>query len=269
MTFIASAAFDGDDAHRPKMPTPCSFGYSTFKGVVVFANVERARLVPMLPTELTLAHNTSLRDLHPILHIAGLQDDTGWSYAGGPKIPDEPYREFILLIPFVLHSRTTQWQNFVVHMYLDHQIAMEIGKFFAYRKTIGMVDFDPTHIRSFEVQNDSGEGAFSSDDVPVAGGFVGNAAQARTAMANFSEMVKILGMPVLGVRPEDGVLICSYFDLGFDAARITAIDSNFTYDAGFDPPNLAPERRPSEPGAAILIENLTWKLQFPPRECRP
>jgi hypothetical protein len=267
-TFIAPTDFiDGDDAHRPCMPPPEAFGFSTFDGVVVFANIERARLTNILPGGLTLARNARHPEVHPILHLAGLQKDTGSSVVGGsPVWSGMDYREFILFIPFVLHANSTQWHNFVVRMYLDNDIARAIGELFAYRKVTGFVAFDKENIVRFDVTDADGDSVFRSKDPAIRGGFSGNASDAQARLPNFSEIVRILAMPVLGVDPSNGARRCSYFDLGLDKAKITSIGSTFRYAPKFDR-DLASESRASVPDGAILLEAVRWTLQFPPGEC--
>lgn len=268
-TFIAPGDFTegiDDAAHRPKRPPAQSIGFSTFEGLVVFANVDRRTLEALLPTGLALASNGKHPGLHPVLHIAGQQSNTG-AEEGGVTFPGVDYREFILLVPFVLHDNSSQWHNFVVRMYLDNEIAKEIGKLFAYRKLTGFTDLTVGSIVRIGVMDEAGNQLFLSQDPRIRGGFSGSAADALARLPNFPDIVRILGMPMLGVDPKTEARECSYFDLGFDKATITAITSEFQYFKDFRPPQLAPDLRTSVADGAIRVEGVSWRLQFPPGEC--
>ena len=127
-SFIAPDDFEGDDRHPPRGPPPTGVGHSVFTGFVVFTNVERAVVTPLLAPGLCLAETKKHLAFHPIVHIVGQQQQTGWSFGSGREHEvDQPYGEFILIVPFVLQPPGTQWHNFVVRMYLESAIAKELG----------------------------------------------------------------------------------------------------------------------------------------------
>ncbi len=266
--FMPIDEFQGDDDHRPDLPAPFTFGHSHFKGIVAFTNVDQDLVTAMLPPGLALASNTARPALHPILHIAGVQGQTAWSFANGEvHRVDAPYQEFILMVPFTLRPGSSQWHNYVVRMYLDHDIAQEIGELFAYRKVIGFVQLDPAHMRRCRVMNENGRQTFRSTDRPVPGGFRGPTQNARTTLDTFDDIVQVLAMPVLGVNPATGEVICSYFELDFAQASVTAAASQASYTSAFLPGTLAGTVRDTVPGGALLVDDVAWKLQYPPLSC--
>jgi len=266
-TFIKRSDFTPNgEGNRLCMPPPISHGSSVFDGVVVFSNVEAGLVQAMLPHGVTLAAKKDPeQQFHPIVHIAGVQHDTKWALNGGPEVPGDEYNEFILLIPFVVHDGGSLWHSYAVHMYLDHEFAVEIGRFFAYRKTVGFVHLQ-RDVVSVRVETD-GHQTFSGQHDDIDEGFSGDLAQANAGMANFQDMRAILGMPVLGVDPDTGDRLCSYFDLDFSKATIAAIDATFSYTTFFDPNNLAPGKRTNVADGAMRIQDVNWHLDFPPLEC--
>ena len=266
--FMQISEFSGDDLDRPVLPPPLTFGHSKFRGVVAFTNVDRALVQSMLPAGLTLAPNTAIPNDHPILHIAGEQGQTAWSFPNGQvHRVDAPYQEFILMVPFTLQAGSSQWHNYVVRMYLDHDVAQEIGELFAYRKVIGFVQLDPAHMRRCRVMNENGKQTFRSTDRPIKGGFRGPAKNARGTIGTFDDITQVLAMPVLGVNPATGEVVCSYFALDFAQATVTAVASQASYTTAFLPGTLAGTPRTTVPSGAILVGNVAWKLQYPPRSC--
>ena len=267
-SFIAPGDFtEGDDEHPPTGEPPQGVGHSRFTGFIVFTNVARAIVTDLLPKGLRLACNSKHPGFHPILHIVGEQGDTGWSFGSGPEHHvDQPYNEFILLVPFVLQPPSMEWHNFVVRIYLNSKIAKELGKLFAYRKKIGFVDFDATHPRSSSLLV-KGNLAFSSDDQP--GGSAWSDREAETAFPNYPEMKRIMRMPVLGVDPKSSTRVCSFFKWNFDAATIMALESAPEYASGFNPPRLVGETLNRVDNGAMLVTGLKWTLALPPLPCEP
>jgi hypothetical protein len=249
---------------------PLSTGHASFIGDVVFTNVDAAVAQALLPAGhgLSLAANSVDGTMHPIVHIVGQQTRTGWSSGGISQAVDQPYDEFILLVPFVLVPGDPQWHNFVVRIYLDDDIAQVLGLLFAYRKRNGFVrgfpraaDFPPT---AYDVFVD-GVGAFSCEHATEGPTYSG--IDAPAAMPNFVAMHEIMRMPALGVDPASGKRLCSYFHWDFKPARVTPITTEHRYDSGFVPVDMSgvPMRSVNEGG--FCVDGLGWELALPPFSC--
>jgi hypothetical protein len=235
---------------------------------VAFANIDRELAKELLPDGLSLADGAAT--LHPIVQFAGVQENTGVTDDNGNTYYSyQPYREFILAIPFVMHPFSQQWHNYVVHMYLESDLATLLGKFFAYRKSIGFVRLDPDNIASVRVDKAAGPTVFTGTCPDNFDGFSGTDAEAVTGLANYTEMKDILAMPMLGVNPDplNPMRAFSRFVWDVSAATITETAWTIKYTSQFDPPDLAGMSIASTPGGAVVLENVKWNLAFPPLRC--
>ena len=271
-SFIAIGDFsEGDNDHQPTWPSPVAAGFSVFNGQIVFTNLPRDLVEQLLPKglNLSLAANTKCEDFHPVLHLVGEQTQTGGSLGHNPEIPyNQPYEEFILIVPFVLQGQNPQWHNFVVRMYLNSEVAEELGKLFGYRKKIGQVAFDSNHPRRYEV-TESGSGALVFSSFDVMHHVLGSDAQAEAGLASYRDIKTIVTMPVLGVVPDTALRLCSQFKLDFGNASIAAITTNHSYTADFDPPDLDGIQMQSADDGAVFVRGLRWTLALPAVICGP
>jgi hypothetical protein len=267
----------GDFTQGKAMPEPqtgqppVSTGHASFIGDIVFTNVDVNLAQALLPAGLGLrvAPNLAQPALHPLVHIVGQQTKTGWSSGGFSQSVDQPYDEFILLVPFVLAGANPQWHNFVVRMYLDDQIAQLLGLLFAYRKRTGFVrgfpraaDFPPV---AYDVFVD-GTTAFSCEHVTEGTTYAGT--DAPDVMPNFDAMHEIMRMPALGIDPTTGQGLCSYFRWDFKPARVTPIATEHRYDTGFAPGEVRGLPLRSVIDGGFCVDGLGWRLTLPPYPCQ-
>jgi len=264
-SFFTRRDFKGDDDHRPPLPPEISNGETSYFGQITFTNIGRSVAQNLLPGALRLAENIhpTLRNEHPIVHMLGKQAHPSWRTKDKIDFGND-YAEFILFIPFVQNPASPQWYNYVARMYLGDVRAIEIGALFGYRKRPAIVR---TVQMGFEVDVtdlESGERKRAFQSRTERHGNWSSNHDAESLLPQYSELKAILAMPFLGVDPMARVALGSYFELRFDDAQVAPISSKHQYSPAFEPPGLAGQVYESVPEGAIDLQNLPWRISYPP-----
>jgi hypothetical protein len=262
--FLGPDDFEGD--FEPRDGDAAWGGEAVYLGRVVFLHLTRAEVVKMLPNDLQLAakKSTSQPDLHPVILLFGRQTQTKLVYPFWTPEAGDDYNELILLVPFVQRLNQQRWHNYVVRMYLDDDLAIQLGNdYYGLRKQ--KAAFEETDTR-FSVTRDLIErfafqptetGAWMSDP------------DAEATLDNYPEMKQIAAMPVIG-RPSWADYICSYFEWDFEGAQVRSISgtSEFLqpFDTGMDSwVALGPIANVTD--GAWQLEEFRWRIAFPPFPC--
>jgi hypothetical protein len=276
--FLGPEAFSGSGTYVPKSTMATTGGRATYRGNIVFTNLDRALVNAILPSgsELKLAQNRIARGLHPVLYLYGHPEQTSWIIDDEPYLNGASYQELILLVPFVQKGSGTLWHSFVARMYLDNGVAIWIGnEYYAYAKEFGTLRESNLDVRTSEVTG------YDSDDIVKfraqskrTGGWR-SSDQAKTDLPNFAAIQTILAMPVVGWRPSSsspGRLVCSYFELSYTNARVAPVESTHEFLDPFVPGMsnwMGLGSLSQVPDGAVAVRDLTWRIDHPPpAECR-
>lgn len=258
--FLGTADFSGDDNHRPNRPLSAGRGLSTYGGQIFFTHLPRATVAGLLKPGVHLAQNLSaFPNVHPVIHLQGLQTSTSWIFNGIGQGVGPEYTELILLVPFVQKGTSPQWHNFVVRMYLDDDGAIFVGNaHYGYAKERG--SFNDARPLSFEATV-GGNPAFWSGFESTGPWRPG--AQAEVDIPNYTEMQTILRMPVIGLYWTGLSYVASAFDFDFSNVNVAPIACAHRYHGAFTP-GMPGGTYASVPHGAIDIEGLGWRVEFPP-----
>lgn len=262
--FLGPDDFEGE--FEPRDGDAAWGGEAIYLGRVVFLHLARTEVAKVLPSGLQLAANesASLPDLHPVILLFGHQTETKLVYPFWTPEAGDDYNELILLVPFVQRLNHLRWHNYVVRMYLDDDLAIQLGNdYYGLRKQKAV--FEETATR-FAVTRDLIE---RFEFLPTATGAWMSDPAAEASLANYPEMKQIAAMPVIG-RPSWTEFICSYFEWDFAGTQVRAISgtSEFLqpFDNGMDAwVALGPVANVTD--GAWQLENFRWRIAFPPFPC--
>jgi hypothetical protein len=266
-SFLGPEDFEG--SYEPREGDSEFGGEAKYQGRVVFLHLTRSTVAEVLPNALELAPNTSteLPEMHPVLLIFGHQTETRLVYPFWTPEVGEDYRELILIVPFVRKSGHQRWHNYVVRMYLEDFWATLLGNQHYGLKKI-QANFAQTST-SFEVVLESismfefgatSSGARVDDD------------DAETTLLNYTQMKKIVGMPILG-RLEDMIgkpFICSYFEWYLEDAEVRPIEGTAQFLQPFVTGMLSWQALGeigSVADGAWELTGLRWRIGYPPFGC--
>jgi hypothetical protein len=276
--------FLGPDAFLPGSYIPKSGktkdgGQATYRGYIVFTNVDRKLVREIVPEGLELAENHVSRDVHPVMYLYGFPENTRWVVNGKTFMKGESYEEMMLLVPFVHGCDGRLWHTHVVRMYLTNTVAICIGnRFFAYAKWPGEFDLMGIDQAAFRMTayDDHEQKKFRAK-IALKGRWRPSAEAASADPAkripNYAEIQTILAMPIVGRRPSSGELVCSYFDMDYAKTRVAPIESVHEFVDPFVPEmssswkNLG--RLSSVVNGAVAVEGLEWHIDEHPLDaCR-
>jgi hypothetical protein len=267
-TFLGPGDFEGDFEGQP---SPVEFGgEAKYLGRVLFLNLARDTVDDVLPGELELAPNTSttLPEHHPVILLFGHQTQTALVYPFWTPEIGSDYRELILMIPFVRKTGGQYWHNYVVRMYLEDFWATLLGnQHYGLQKI--RANFSET-ATTFEVILESismftskatDNGSWTSD------------AEAETGLTNYTQMKKIIGMPVLGRLNEvlGKPFICSYFEWNTQDAEVRSILGTARFVEPFVTGMLSWQELgeiASVSEGAWELRGLRWRIGYPPSVCK-
>jgi hypothetical protein len=244
-------------------------GQSTYDGTVVVSMLERAVVQSILPGDLTLAQPQATLTHHPVVHLIGQQRDLYPVFQGVQQpirtLPD--YREMILLIPYVVRATGLEWHNYAARMYLDNQQAVDGGNaVYAYAKELATLVYSAKPPRSDARVTVEGI-AFFSSAVNLTGPWR-DAANARTTIPRWTDLLQLFEMPVLGY--DSARVLCSYFEWTLTTAQFAPAASTFAFLESFRPGMaawvaLGPMN--SAPDGAIGVRGVRWRLASLPSFC--
>ena len=258
--FLGPAAFTG--AYTLPSTPFTKGGRATYAGNVVVTNLAKRYAVSVLPTTLELAPNAS--DVHPVLYMIGHLADTYWEIDGVDVIKGAEYDEMILLVPFVRKRGGTLWHNYVVRMYLNHDLAIEIGnEYYAYNKTWGDIRSVPP--RTFVWTRDGTKMFETKLEIPEGESWQPSE-DAEASLPNYKAIQTILSMPMVGAT-SDGTLLCSFFQLDYGLAQVVPITSTHQFVRPFVSGMedwVALGGLSSVVDGAVRVRSLEWRLQQPP-----
>jgi hypothetical protein len=264
--FLPPSDFSGNDNH-PTLTKVLGRGEATFDGEIVFANVARSDAASLLPPGVNLALAPNIGgypDTHPVIHMHGKQRNTSWIIDGQHVPIGNDYGEMMLLIPFVQIGNAAQWHDFVVRMYLEDPGAVALGAYFGYRKRLARLNLAAHSCEVLLYPNVFNPKVMQKIFTATHQSVTGTATQ---ALPNWSDMVRILAMPILGVDEFTKQKYCSYFQLDFSAATKTPIECSHEYLPGFEPAFPAPGPMSGVPDGAVGVTNVKWRIDFPAMPC--
>jgi hypothetical protein len=269
--FLGPAAFQGQYSPRPG-PTVDGL-QSTYSGTVAVTMVDREIVKKMLPLGLSLAEAKPLAGgtiprSHPVVHLIGDQREPASLLAGSviPVVGAAGYEEMILIVPFVVRGKgSSLWHNYVVRMYLNHQIPVDLGnQFFGYAKELAQLDRTQiSGVVQHKVSSPDLVTTWFLDDIDVPGQWGAMPGVAST-LPRWDDIRKILEMPFLGMR--SAVLICSYWELEYANATLAATASRHRvvtkFRSGMEDWETMGTLLSAQDGA-ISMRNVRWRLEWP------
>jgi hypothetical protein len=269
--FLGPSAFSGD--WYPKASGATTGGLATYRGNIVFTNLDRGLVETILPREagLSLAprvQKSAAPESHPVLYLYGHPENTRWIIDNETVMQGESYRELMLVVPFVQRQGGPRWHNYVVRMYLNNGVAIWIGnKHYGYAKEFGTLYEKNVDLWTAELRT------FDSDDVLMfhaqskRTGSWRPSAQAKAEIPNYASIQTILAMPVVG-RHETRGLICSYFELDDKHARVAPVESIHQFFHCFVPEMsdawMELGRLSNVVNGAVAVQGLEWRINYPP-----
>ena len=138
------------------------------------------------------------------------------------------YREMILLVPYVVRDSGSGLYNFAARMFLTDPTAVIGGnEIFGYAKVLAQLNRAEASTRTnYQVATLDGSTTWFFDQIDL----TSQSAPASTPLPRWQDLREIFQIPILGVRPADGVLpaqfICSYWEWDFDHAELATAKSN-------------------------------------------
>jgi hypothetical protein len=264
-SFLGPRDFTG--SYTPRSHDAVAGGRATYRGTIVFTNLNRSLVESVLPPELKLAQNSASPNLHPVIFLNGHPENSSWFIASTPIMPGPSYDELMLLVPFVVATSGTRWHTLVVRMYLDDETAIWIGNtFFGYAKEPGTSQESGSELTGIEVTQRDAGGTAKFHAVTAATGPAHPDAQAATTIPNYGAIKAILAMPIVGKHAVLG-LVCSYFELNFTNAMVAPVRSAHEFLSPFVPPMagwLSLGTLSSVPDGAVGVQNVDWRIEQPP-----
>ena len=265
-SFLGPRDFAGR-GYTPRSHDAIAGGRATYRGAIVFTNLDRTVVQSVLPPELKLAPNSASPSLHPVILLYGHPENSSWFIAGTPIIVGPSYQELVLLVPFVLATNGTLWHTFVVRMYLDDPTAIWIGNtFFGYAKEPGTAQESGGELGGIDVtvRDSSGTAKFHAATEPT--GPARPDAQATATVPNYEAIKTILAMPIVGKHQTLG-FVCSYFELDFKTATVAPLKSTHEFLTPFVPAMadwVSLGTVSGVPDGAVGIRNVDWRIEQPP-----
>jgi hypothetical protein len=260
LEFLGEADFDGQPIPPPGPVT--TGGQATYIGVMTFTNINRDRVVELLPSGFQLAPRKTTRtpNVHPVILLFGDQTDGASVFPVGPPQPSGVhYSEMILAVPFVQKTGGSGWHTYIIRMYLDNAGAVVAGEAFGYQKEPAWIEWTGDYARIWKSSllgdQDLLEGNFSWG----AQWYDGN--DALTTIPNFQDMVNIMTTRLLGRT--GGNSICSHFEWNLDQAKVARAETSYTMKTPFRSgmsawPGLSPFENVKD--GAVVVRGMRWSL---------
>ena len=258
----APALADFEGGFERRLGDAVNGGQSTYHGSLVVTLIDRSQAAAVLPPSLRLADPTDFGVVsHPVIYLLGQQRDLRALIAGtAVPVPDPPYTELIVLVPFVVHAPNgDRWHSFAMRMYLDQPGPVRVGNdVYAYAKRLANFDSGYASTAVFAGSDEMFEAA-----VLRSGPWL-DAAAAATTLPGFAWMQEILEMPIVGhdARGE----ICSYFEWDYAEAEAARASSTHRFIKPFRPEMSG---WPSSPllnalDGAFKVRGIRWRLSYEP-----
>jgi hypothetical protein len=252
--FLGRSAFAGPAVHADAAARGFA-GEARFSGCIAFTNWPRDDVTALLPPELTLAHNATAPDVHPVVFVFGDQADGALLFAGLTVQTPISYQELGIIVPFVQHRGRPHLHNWVPRMYSSYFPAVwhgnahyGFGKELAHMRWQGPV---------FLATREDGTLLLHADTEPAGDWSPG----ARCEAPNFEGMRAVVALPVLG-RLYDGTYVRSYFGWDFRDATVRPSDSCISID-GPVLTGLEPRRCHDTASGTFDVRGMTWRLSWP------
>jgi len=241
---------------------------TTYIGHIMVTQLPRSEVEKVLRSGLRLSdlatNPGTATAMHPIIILAGRQTELTWNVPGWPTLPEQNnYNELMLLIPFVTSATGTKWHNYVVRMYLDSADAVTVGnQWWGYQKEMAALTI-PAATGTISVSQGC-DRKFEATTTAASG------------LANYSELQKILSMPILATlnptsNPVDS---CSYFVFDWTAAQAQPENVKMSFEKTFlspavsNPPSTGMDpwvtrgQLANSPGWAFGIQNVHWQITY-------
>ena len=251
--FLDRVSFGGSpDATRPAARS--FVGQARFDGCIAFTNWTRKDVAALLPPDVRLAANTtSTPHLHPVVFVFG-EHSRGTLLFGGLAVPTGiAYFEFGMAIPFV--EDRGGLGVYVPRMYASWFPPVWSGNVhYGFAKRLARMGW---HGSVFVVGSDA-EGLLLHAAAEPAGGW---SPGSGCGLPHFAALRETFSLPIVG-RRDDGSLVRSFFDWGFDTAMVRPADSCISID-GPVLDGLAPRRCHDAPAGTFEVRGMVWRLSWP------
>ena len=246
---------------------------STYSGTLAVTMMDRSAVARVLPPGFRLAqpsNNPTTR--HPVIHLIGDQLEPSTLIGGYPVNVGTGYREMVLLVPYVVRDSGSGLYNFAARMFLTDPTAVIGGnEIFGYAKVLAQLNRAEASTRTnYQVATLDGSTTWVFDQIDLTGPW----APASTPLPRWQDLREIFQLPILGLRPADGVLpaqfICSYWEWNFDQAELAAARSNHRFVTKFLDGTeewVSAGQLQSAPDGAVAIRRLRWRLAALPTAC--
>jgi len=254
----------------PKSGQTNTGGRATYRGYIVFTNLDRELVRQIVPPTLELAENRVSPGVHPIMYIYGFPEDTSWIIDGETYLEGTNYEETMLLVPFVHGPDGSLWHTHVVRMYLTNAVAIWIGnEYFAYAKRPGKfqsTDIDRTTAFQMAAYDNNNTKKFRTE-IAFTGGWRPSA-DAETSIPNYRAIQTMLAMPLVGQRSCCRALVCSYFEMDYTKTIVAPVTSFHEFVHPFVPEMstswMNQGRLSSVVNGAVAVERLEWLIDEHP-----
>jgi hypothetical protein len=268
--FLGPKDFVG--GYSPRSGDAQDGGQATYAGALVVTMLDRTLVEQVLPAGLRLATPIAGSTRHPVIYLMGTQAApqvlTGGVPHPVPSMP--PYREMILLVPFVVGvPGVDRWHNYAVRMYLDYPGPVVIGDvIYAYGKQLASFDqtgalpdvntqvYFPPYITRYFASDIRSTGPWRS------------AAVAAASLPRWPDLQEVFAMPVVGW--DTLRFVCSYWEWEYTNAEVAPVTSSHRFVESFRAGmanwvTLGPLA--NAPDGAVALRGLRWRLAWPPLRC--
>jgi hypothetical protein len=226
-------------------------GQARFCGLVTSTMQPRERVAQLLPDDLWIEDDST--GLNPIVFVMGEQH-SGTALFGGVVVPPNVrYREFLLAVPGVHHSKSNQPHLFVPKMYASYFPAVWNGREnYGLSKELGEVEnregirllTDAGGALVLHALTESRSDWMSESDAP----------------ACWHSLRAYFDQPVLGRKP-NGRYVRTQFDWDLSTARIRHIDCCTVVDATL--PCGLEAGAYSGSDRSCSVRNMMWRVGWP------
>jgi hypothetical protein len=252
--FLGRDAFGGDAGNEPVASGAPLAGQARFNGAVLFLNWSRRDVEAVLPADVTLAANSLVPAMHPVVFIVGEQTE-GALIFGGFTIPTGiRYEEVAIAVPFVRCGRDPALHIYIPRIYSSYFPAVWNGNVhYGFAKRLARIGSDGAAV----VVTEDGAPLLRAELTPAGDWLSG----AHCSLAHFEAMCAVFALPVLG-RRGDGRYVRSRFEWGFEDAAVRRIGGHVSIEASLGQ-GLTPRRCPVDPEGGFEVRGMLWRLTWP------
>ena len=252
-SLLACEAFEGRVSRAERITF---VGQAVFNGCIATCGWPRPAVERLLPPELTLAPNRSdISGLHPVVFVFGDQTRGAIRFGGFTVPTGIEYQEFALAIPFVRRASSGLLYTYLPRMYSSYLPATLSGNLhYGFAKRMAEMGSEGP----IWVLRDLEDGLVFHARVEI-----DEREPAPVDLPNFAGMRGAFSLPILGKRQGVG-LVTSYFDWGFDRARVRLADAVMSVDSPF----VTGLERGTYAGVdrgCFDVRGMLWRLSWPER----